>query len=69
MSATDTDLIMREALGLRWSILGALETCHLNAPNGIAQCPSPTPRRNHLRRLQTYIIFIVLLFSQAHLLN
>ena len=34
MSAVDTDVVLRDALGLRWALLGALETCHLNAPTG-----------------------------------
>ena len=37
LSPQDADLCLTEALGLRWSFLGPLETMDLNAPNGFAE--------------------------------
>ncbi|SPP75273.1 lambda-crystallin homolog [Drosophila guanche] len=36
LSVADVDLVLSQGLGLRYALLGSLETAHLNAPDGIA---------------------------------
>ncbi|KAH8384699.1 hypothetical protein KR093_005650 [Drosophila rubida] len=36
LSVADADRVLSEGLGLRYALMGALETAHLNAPDGIA---------------------------------
>ncbi|ALC41755.1 CG9914 [Drosophila busckii] len=36
VSVADADRVLSEGLGMRYALLGALETAHLNAPGGVA---------------------------------
>jgi len=36
LSVADVDRVLSQGLGLRYALLGSLETAHLNAPGGVA---------------------------------